>query len=318
MTGAGLLSDQLPFFSVEEVHRQIDADRARELIEQALRAGFDPADDPARSHIPAGQGHLLLMPSGIGDWVGVKVASVAPGNPAQGLPRIQAVYLLMDAATLTPRAVVDGSALTALRTPATTAVACDRLAAPEASHLVVFGSGPQAVEHVVALSSIRRLEDIRMIGRNAERTEPALEELRSRGFEVASGRPEDVARADIVVCATSASEPLFEHSLVRDGACVAAMGSHEPSHRELPGELIGRARVIVEDRETALREAGDIVQAITEGAASAEPLHGIAELVRGEVSRAPDRPNVFKGTGMSWQDLAVVSGLEVPGATVPR
>lgn len=300
----------ISFLSADEVRRQIDPGTARELIEQALLNGFDPAADPERSQIPAGGGHLLLMPSALGNWVGVKLASVAPGNPARNLPRIQATYLLMDAETLSPRLLVDGSALTALRTPAATAVACDRLAEEDASRLVVFGSGPQAIEHVIALAAIRQLTDIRLVGRNSQRTQPALAELAARGVPARLGTADDVGQADIVVCATSSADPLFDHHLVRDGACVAAMGSHEPSHRELPGHLMGRSQVVVEDRDTALREAGDVILAVEEGALDPAGLHSLASLVIGETKRASDCPNVFKGTGMSWQDLAVASGLK--------
>ncbi|HJE61098.1 MAG TPA: ornithine cyclodeaminase family protein [Nocardiopsis listeri] len=299
----------LPFVDGDEVRRRIDPDRARTLIEGALKAGFDPADDPARAHADAGAGHLLLMPSTLGDWVGVKVASVAPDNPALGLPRIQAVYVLMDAKTLTPRTLVDGVSLTSLRTPATSAVAADHLAGPDASRLVVFGSGPQAVEHVVAMARIRGLGDVRMVGRTPHKVEAALAGLAERGITAEAGTTADVADADIVVCATSSAEPLFDGSLVRDGACVIAMGSHEIDRRELDSALMGRAQVVVEERGSALRECGDVVLAVEEGALSADDLVGLAPLVRGEVARRTDRPNVFKGSGMSWQDLAVAVGV---------
>ena len=299
----------LPFVDGDEVRRRIDPDRARTLIEGALKAGFDPADDPARAHVDAGAGHLLLMPSTLGDWVGVKVASVAPDNPALGLPRIQAVYVLMDAKTLTPRTLVDGVSLTSLRTPATSAVAADHLAGPDASRLVVFGSGPQAVEHVVAMARIRGLGDVRMVGRTPHKVEAALAGLAERGITAEAGTRADVADADIVVCATSSAEPLFDGSLVRDGACVIAMGSHEIDRRELDSALMGRAQVVVEERGSALRECGDVVLAVEEGALSADDLVGLAPLVRGEVARRTDRPNVFKGSGMSWQDLAVAVGV---------
>ncbi|MGW9557973.1 ornithine cyclodeaminase family protein [Nocardiopsis sp. NPDC055551] len=299
----------LPFVDADEVRRRIDPDRARTLIEGALKAGFDPADDPARSHSDAGSGHLLLMPSTLGDWVGVKVASVTPGNPALGLPRIQAVYVLMDAKTLTPRMFVDGVSLTSLRTPATSAVAAGHLADPEASRLVVFGNGPQAVEHVVAMARIRALKDVRMVGRSPHKVAAALAELAERGITAEAGVAADVADADIVVCATSSAEPLFDGSLVRDGACVVAMGSHEADRRELDAALMGRAQVVVEERDSALRECGDVVLAIEEGALNADDLVGLAPLVRGEVTRRTDRPNVFKGSGMSWQDLAVAVGV---------
>ncbi|MFE1079644.1 ornithine cyclodeaminase family protein [Nocardiopsis alba] len=299
----------LPFVDAEEVHRRIDPDRARRLIEQALRDGFDPADDPARSHANAGSGHLLLMPSTLGDWVGVKVASVAPGNPELGLPRIQATYVLMDARTLTPRLFVDGVSLTSLRTPATSAVAADHLTAPEASRLVVFGNGPQAVEHTVAMAGIREFTDIRLVGRTPHKVRAAIEELAGRGVTVEAGAATDVAEADLVVCATSSADPLFDGSMVRDGACVVAIGSHEPDRRELDAALMGRSQVVVEERSAALRECGDVVIAIDEGTLSEDDLLGLAPLVRGELSRRTDRPNVFKGSGMSWQDLAVAVGV---------
>ncbi|GAA3060833.1 MULTISPECIES: ornithine cyclodeaminase family protein [Actinomycetes] len=303
----------LPLISAEEVRRQITPDRARELIEGALVDGYDPAGDPARQHVEAGSGHLLLMPSAVGRWVGVKVASVAPDNPRQGLPRIQAVYVLMDAETLTPRALVDGAGLTSLRTPATTAVACDRLADPEASHLVVFGSGPQAMEHVEAVARIRQIRSVKLIGRNEGRARVALDQLSERGHRATAGRPKDVAEADIVVCATSSADPVVENSWIRAGAFVAAVGSHQPTRRELPGQLLSRSLVTVEDRETAFREAGDIVLAHCEGLLprEGENLWDLAAVVRGEVTRRQDCPNIFKGTGMSWQDLAVVAGLDL-------
>lgn len=299
----------LPFVSAEELRGRIGPQRAFELIERALLDGFDPAEDPARSHARAGDGHLLLMPSTLGDWVGVKVASVSPDNPARDLPRIQAVYMLMDARTLTPRLLVDGVTLTSLRTPATSAVAADRLAAPEASRLVVFGSGPQAVEHTVAVAGIRELTSVRLVGRTPHKVTAAVQELAERGIAAEAGTDADVTEADIVVCATSAKDPLFDGSLVRDGACVVAIGSHEPDRRELDAALMGRSFVVVEESDAALRECGDVVLAIAEGTLTKADLVGLAPLVRGEATRRTDRPNVFKGSGMSWEDLAVAVGV---------
>ncbi|MEN5072948.1 ornithine cyclodeaminase family protein [Isoptericola cucumis] len=303
----------LPFVDAAEVRRRISPDRARRLVEQALRSGFDPAGDPARVPVDAGAGHLLLMPSGIGDWVGVKLASVAPGNPARGLPRIQAVYLLLDAETLTPRLLVDGSSLTELRTPATSAVAADHLAAPDARRLVVFGSGPQAVEHAVAMSAVRDLDDVALAGRSPDRLTAAVAGLQDRGIDAravdgAEQVAAAVAGADIVVCATSAGEPVFDGTLVRDGVCVVAIGSHEPDRRELDEGLMGRSLVVVEDRATAMRECGDVVLAVDAGVLTTDDLVPLADVVNGR-ARVTDRPNVFKGSGMSWQDLAVAVGV---------
>ena len=299
----------LPFVGAEELRARISPRRAFELIERALLDGFDPTEDPARSHTGAGDGHLLLMPSTLGDWVGVKIASVSPDNPARDLPRIQAVYMLMDARTLTPRLLVDGVTLTSLRTPATSAVAADRLAVPGPCRLMVFGSGPQAVEHAVAVAGIRELTSVRIVGRTPHKVAAAVQELTERGIPAEAGTDADVPEADIVVCATSAKDPLFDGSLVKDGACVVAIGSHEPDRRELDAALMGRSLVVVEESGAALRECGDVVLAIDEGTLTEADLVGLAPLLRGEVTRRTDRPNVFTGSGMSWEDLAVAVGV---------
>lgn len=117
-----------------------------------------------------------------------------------------------------------------------------------------------------------------------------------------------VAQADLILCCTSAPRPLFDGALVKDGACVVAIGSHEPDRRELDSTLMGRAQVVVEDVATALREAGDVVLAIADGVLTEADLTTIRQVVTGEVTRATDRPNVFKTVGMSWQDLVVAVG----------
>lgn len=302
-------TDRPIWYTAEEIVARVSPDRARRLVAQVLVEGFDPATDPARISTPAGSGHLLLMPSTIAGWTGVKVASVAPDNPARGLPRIQAVHVLLDAATLTPRALLDGAALTTLRTPAVSAVAADALAPADATHLVVFGTGPQAVGHAVALARVRELRRVTVVGRSADKVRAVLHRLGGLGPEAVAGTAADVAHADMVVCATSAAEPLFDGSLVRDGACVVAIGSHESGRRELDTGLMGRSLVVVEDLATARREAGDVVLAQRDGALAEDALVPLRDVVTGAVARRDDVPNVFKGVGMSWQDLAVAVGV---------
>jgi ornithine cyclodeaminase len=276
-------------------------------ITDALRGGLDPAADPPRQAVGTAHGQLLLMPAESGEWAGVKVVSVAPGNPGRGLPTIQAVYLLLDSGTLSPVAALDGTALTSLRTPAVSAVAVRRLAAPDAARLVVFGSGPQAWGHVLALRAVRPLSDVRVIGRDQGRAAAFAERVAAAGLPASVGGPDAVADADLVVCATTAAEPLFDGQLVPDGACVVAVGSHEPGRRELDARLLGRSMVVVEDAATALREAGDVVQAIADGALEATAPVALADVVTGRVSPVMDTPRVFKSVGMAWQDLVIAA-----------
>ncbi|RLY94864.1 ornithine cyclodeaminase family protein [Kocuria tytonicola] len=301
------------WFAAQQILDAVSPRRARKLLEETLVGGFHPGEDPARGNVTAGQGHMLLMPSVLGAWSGIKVATVSPGNPERGLPRIQATYLLMDTPTLSVQAVMEGNALTTLRTPAVSALAADHLAAPDAQTLMVFGTGPQALSHIEAFADVRDFSEVVVCGRSTEKVAAAVGHAQRLGLAARAGTAEDVRDADVVVCATSAAEPLFDGALVRDAACVVAMGSHEPDARELDAALMGRAQVVVEDRGTALREAGDVVQAVAEGALTEEDLVPLADVVTGAAAVDRSRPRVFKCVGMSWQDLAVAVGV-VDGA----
>ncbi|MEV7780343.1 ornithine cyclodeaminase family protein [Kitasatospora sp. NPDC088351] len=280
--------------------------QAADAIERVLLDGLDPETAPARSAVPVPAGELLLMPAASAEYAGVKIAGVAPANPGIGLPRITGSYLLLDGPTLQPVALLDGAALTALRTPAVTAVALRRLAAPDAAHLVLFGAGPQAYGHLDALLGIRSLTRLTVVARSAAPAEALARYARARGLDAAVGTPEAVAQADLVVCCTTARTPLFDGALVPDHAAVAAVGSHEPQAREVDGVLVRRAELYVEARAAALREAGDLLMA---GVTGDEPLWNLAELVRGEVPVPSDRPRFFKSVGMAWQDLAVAAAV---------
>jgi ornithine cyclodeaminase/alanine dehydrogenase-like protein (mu-crystallin family) len=268
---------------------ELSVSAAADALEAALRDGFDPKGDPPR----VASGEFLLMPSSVGPHAGVKVLSVARGNAARGLPVIQGVFVLWDAETLAPVALVDGAALTLLRTPAVSLVAARRLAPDRALRLAVFGAGPQAQAHTAALKG----------GFDVSAVDVVRSAMPSAEVEVA------VRRADVICCCTSARTPLFDGALVRDDALVIATGSHEPDARELDSALMGRATVVVESRTTAVREAGDVIQAVDEDALDAESLLTLADLVRSDTSPAPDRPRVFKSAGMSWEDVVVASAL---------
>lgn len=266
-------------------------------ITDALREGLDPAADPPRGTVGLSAGHFLLMPAEAGGSAGVKVATVAPGNPARGLPRIQAAYLLFDASTLTLRAVLDGTALTALRTPAVSVAAVLPRLPDRALHVVAIGAGPQATGHIATLAAVRTLASSTYLVRDPSRTPLDAVAL--------SSAPSVLPAADVVVCATSARTPLFDSSLLRDDAVVIAVGSHEPDARELDAPLLGRATVVVEDVGTALREAGDIVLAIADGALTPHDLVPLRDAVTGAATLPTDRPLVYKSVGMSWQDLVI-------------
>lgn len=295
--------NQLPYIDHKTMFDLVSWSDAVTALERALLDGLDPVAALDRSIIDVRHGQLLLMPAESALDVGVKVATVTPANPGRGLPRIQALYLLLDGTTHEPVALMDGTALTALRTPAVSAVAVKHLARPSSSTLVVFGSGPQAWGHVHAIHAVRPIESVVVVGRDLGRAEALVEQLAADGFAAMAGTADAVAGADVVACTTTAREPLFDGGLLPAGACVVAVGSHEVDAREVDEVVLREAeRVVVETPAVAMREAGDVVIAVRAGVISEADLVGIADAVRLEPVAGG---SVFKSVGMGWQDLVV-------------
>lgn len=297
----------LTLVPAELIAERISMPAAIDAIQTTLRGGFDPEADLARQIFDVANGQLLLMPAGIDGAVGQKFATVAPGNPARGLERIQGVYILVDGTTLTPTAILDGTALTSLRTPAVSAACADVLAKPDAVDLVVIGTGPQSIRHVEAFAAIRELRSVRIVGRDAGRTASAVDASRSYApdADIRAGTIDDIDSATLIVCATTASAPLFPSDRVRDDATIVAIGSHEADRTELDPVLVGRSQVVVESRRVARTEAGDVIVAVEAGALSHDDVVTMHELFTGVVEPASDRPRIVKTCGMGWQDLAV-------------
>jgi len=270
--------------SVPLIDAGTDYADAADALEAALRAGLDPEADPPRGVVELERGQLLVMASGAARHAVAKLVTVG------GDPRIQGLCVVFDGETLGPRSLVDGIALTNLRTSAVSAVAVRHLAVPDARRLLIFGRGPQGLAHAEALHAVRPFERVDVLGRGE-----ASAEL--------------VAAADVICCCTTAREPLFEGSLVADHATVVAIGSHEPDARETDDALAARATVVVESRASALREAGDVIQAIAAGVVTAGELVTLADLVTGRAAVVAGRPRLFKSTGMSWEDAVVAARL---------
>ena len=271
------------FVDAAEVERRLGGVVAVDALEAALRSGLDPESDPPRGLLALDRGELLVMPSSAGGRPVVKLVTVG------GSPRVQGVCVVFDGETLAPVAIVDGIALTNVRTAAVSALAVRRLAVADARRLLVFGRGPQARAHVAAMRAVRPIERVDLLGRDSVEA------------------PELVPLADVICCCTTAREPLFDGATVADHATVVAIGSHEPDARETDDALAARATIVVESRASALREAGDVILAVASGAASADRLVTLAELVRG--ARPAAGPRLFKSTGMSWEDAVVAGAL---------
>lgn len=297
---------RLPLIDAAELRRLLPMSRAVEAVERAFGAEMQ-AVAPQRSRMPAGPGELLLMPAAGSYGVGVKTVTVNPENPGRGLPFVHAVYVLFDPETLVPVAVIDGEALTAMRTAAVSGLATRFLALPDAQRLVIFGAGTTATTHLEAMRTVRPVEEVTVVSRTVERAETLAATAREMGLEARVGEPPDVARADLVCTCTTSPDPVFDGSLLRSGVHVNAIGAFSPDTRELDDETIRRARVVVETREAALAEAGDIVIPLRNGAISESHIAAeLAEVVKGAVVRTgPEDVTVFKSVGIAPEDLAV-------------
>lgn len=270
--------------AADEVERLSIAEAA-DALEAALRAGLDPEADTPRAAVELEAGQLLLMPGAAGAHAAVKLLTVG------GEPRIQGVCVLFDQATLAPVALIDGIALTNLRTPAVSALAVRLLAEPGARRLLVFGRGPQALAHAEAVRAVRPIERVDVIGSDRR----ASDEL--------------VASADVICCCTTARMPLFDGSLPAEHATVVAIGSHEPGVREVDDAFVSRATVVVESRASALCEAGEVIGALDSGALEEDQVVTLADLTSERASPDPTRPRLFKSTGMAWEDAVVASAV---------
>lgn len=279
------------------------------VLEQMLVDGYNPEEDGSRTRHNGPSGTLLQMPSASESWCGTKLVTLRDGQEPTDLPAIQGVYVLFDGRSLQPVAFLEGAGLTALRTPAMTALAVKHLAPVETGRVALFGTGVQARGHVEALLAVFRPTNIAVVGRNSERAQTLSEWITSLGIGSTVEGPEVVSEADVILCCTSSSEPLFDGSLVQDHAVVAAIGSHEPQSREVDTTLVRRSTTVVESRLSAMQEAGDLIIPNKRGDFDWSAAVTIREIVLGEYAVDVTRPRLFKGTGMPWQDLAVASSI---------
>lgn len=276
----------------------------------ALEAGFrsqDPTVVPLRSHLATPAGSLLLMPASGDGGVGVKLVTLTPDNPERHLPFINAVYVLFDATTQAPVAIVEGAALTALRTAAVSGLATRHLAKPGADRLVIFGAGVQARSHLDAMLAVRQLEHVTVVSRTRSSAQALVDMARERGVSADVGDAAALADADLVCTCTTSDVPLFDGALLAAGTHVNAVGSYLPTARELDTATLLRARVVVETREAAFAEAGELSIPIGEGVFDREHVVAdLAEVVRGAVVRTnPSDVTVFKSVGLAFEDLIV-------------
>lgn len=302
----------IPFIDADAIRDAVPIGDLLDAVEAAFRdvaAGRDRS--PLRTHVDLGEGDLLLMP-GVregGTGATVKIVTVMTSNAARGMPTVQAVVTWLDASTGTPRALLDGATVTAMRTGAASGVATRLLARADAATLAIIGAGAQAEWQVRAVAAARPITRVLVYSRAPEGREAFAERMAAAtGLEVAAvaDARSAVAEADVVCCATTSSEPVFDAEWVRPGAHVNGVGAFRLGMAELPPELFARAALVAVDaRSAAMAEAGDVVAAIESGLLDEDALVEIGSIGRDWPDRRTDEAvTVFKSVGMAIQDVA--------------
>lgn len=296
-------------------HRLLSVGAAVEALQNGFRARERP-QVPLRTALTVGaDGSLLVMPAVAGRTAGVKLVTLDPGNPARGLPLVGGVYVLFDPRTLQPQAVIDGPALTALRTSAVSALATRYLARPGCRRLMLVGAGVQARAHLHAMRAVLDLEELLVVGRTAANVDALVAEARGLGMAAAPATPADASRAEVICLCTTSDVPVLDGAAVAPGTHVNAVGAYRPDARETDDALVRRARIVVEDRATALAEAGDLRIPIDAGVVTPDAVVAdLWELVAGRpVRRSAVDVTLFKSVGLAYEDLVVASAAVAAG-----
>ncbi|MEO0392967.1 MAG: ornithine cyclodeaminase family protein [Pseudomonadota bacterium] len=301
--------------SAAEVDAALDYKHLIERLRQAFRSG---AEVPVRHHheIPTlgdKPGNLLIMPAWQqGRHLGIKLVTVFPDNQAQSLPAVIGSYMLLDAKTGKPKALIDGSVLTVRRTACASALASSYLSRSDAQRLLMVGTGALAPHLILAHAAVRPIRDVLIWGRDQAKAEKLAKNLarftnRRLTINATVELEAAVQGADIISCATMATDPLVFGEWLEPGTHLDLVGAFRPDMREADEATFKRGLVFVDTRDGALAEAGDVIQAIERGAMTAQDIVGdLFGLTRGE-SSARWRYNditVFKSVGTALEDLA--------------
>jgi len=268
---------------------------------------------PIRTPITFDNGGLTLFMPGYspGAWASVmKIVSVFPNNPDKGLPTIMALAVLTDTETGATLAVMEAGSITALRTGAASGLATDLLAKEDAATLAIIGAGVQARTQLDAINAVRRITSVRVYDRDPARAAAFITDMAPRvsaRLEAAATADDAVDGADVIAAATTSKAPVFSGARLTPGAHVNGVGSSTLDAQEIGPDAVCRMhRIVVDSREAAMAEAGDLVVPMREGILPADTLFDeIGEIAAGSKPgrRRPDELTLFKAVGIAVLDL---------------
>jgi len=276
------------------------------------------AEVPLRSHISIAphNGTSLFMPAYLQhearEALAVKIVSVFPHNPTRDLPLIHAAVVVLEADTGRVLALLEGGTVTAIRTGAASGAATDLLARSESQVAAIFGAGVQSRTQLEAICTVRSIQTVWVYDPQRERIAEFIEQMSGLGSIPADVRPaknpqQAVSQADIICCATTSPTPVFNDQDLKAGVHINGVGSYTTEMQEIPSETVQRAQVIVDSRQAAMSEAGDIMQPIQEGLFTEAQIYAeLGEIQAGDKPGRKDSSQVtfFKSVGIAVQDAA--------------
>jgi len=305
---------KLRVLNAVEVRQALPMSEAIEVMRSAYgQLSANQADMPLRTRLETDQGLVLLMPAFLRQSreLGFKMVSIWGDNPAKGLPAVIAIATVLDPDTGLPLALLNGEALTAIRTGAGGGLATDLLARPDAGIVAVFGSGVQARAQLEAACVVRQIKEVRIFGIDPAEVDRFADEVRSwpdppRQVLVAGTRKEAVDGADVIITATTSDKPVFDGRDLSPGAHITAIGAFTPQMQEVDEIAVQRAdKIVVDSLQACLAEAGDLIIPIEKRLLSKVDIYGeIGEIVNGQkVGRESDEEiTMFESVGVAVQD----------------
>ncbi len=262
---------------------------------------------------PDAKGLLGLMPaymSGDRSAFGIKIIGVFNGNPAIGKDSHQGAVLLISGESGEPLALMNASAITAIRTAAVSGAATRLLAREAAGDLAIIGSGIQARSHLAAMACVRSIKRVRIASRSFEHAQRFVSEMRLLypfPIEAVKSNEEAVDHADLIVTVTSSSDPILKRDWISAGTHINAVGSSLPQAREVDSATMAASSLFVDRRESTLNESGDYLFALRDGAIRPDHIRAeIGEVLIGSKPgrRSNDEITLFKSLGLAIEDLA--------------
>lgn len=286
----------LPYISEAEIEAALEWTPLIDTLERAmisLSAG--EVEQPIRQMVPVpGRDAIIAAMPAVGEAMAVKVVTLFHENAGTGVPTHQAVILLFDKSNGTPLAVLDGRLITEMRTAGCTAAVARKVSPADASVVAILGNGVQAEAHAAAFRAVRPVEEIRLWGRNPANAQAAAAKMDA---VFCADAADAVREADLVVCATSATEPILEGAWIKPGAFVASVGWNGADGREMD-DAVMQNTVLVESRAAANDQAGDV------RSSGCEIFADIGEVFAGKISVPAGETVVYDSVGVAIQDVA--------------